>query len=129
MRKVKSRETKIEILIRKKLWANGIRYRKNFKKLPGSPDIAIPKNKLAVFIDGAFWHGYNWIENNLKIKSNREYWIPKIERNMKRDIENVEALKQMGYTVIRFWENDVKKDLQGCIDKILQKINSNRDTT
>jgi DNA mismatch endonuclease (patch repair protein) len=127
MRKVKSRETKVEILFRKNLWASGIRYRKNFKKLPGSPDIAITKIKLAVFIDGAFWHGYNWAENNQKIKSNREYWIPKIERNMKRDIKNVEALNQLGYTVFRFWENEVKRDLQGCIAKIVNlcKINSN----
>ena len=99
-----------------------IRYRKNFKKLPGSPDIAIIKIKLAIFIDGEFWHGYNWEERSHKIKSNREYWIPKIERNMKRDIENNECLNKLGYTVIRFGEKEIYKDLEGCIKTIINRI-------
>lgn len=124
MRKVKSSETKAEILLRKSLWAKGIRYRKNFKKLPGSPDIAITKMKLAIFVDGEFWHGYNWEEKNHKIKSNRDYWIPKIERNMKRDIENNESLKKMGYTVIRFGEKTIYKDIEGCVKTIINYISN-----
>ena len=122
MRKVKSSETKAEILLRKALWSKGIRYRKNFRKLPGSPDILITKDKLAIFVDGGFWHGRNWPDAKKKIKSNQDYWIPKIERNMQRDIENNNDLNILGFKVIRFWESEVTKDLQGCIDKILPTV-------
>ncbi|HEY8783953.1 MAG TPA: very short patch repair endonuclease [Mucilaginibacter sp.] len=122
MKKIRSNDTKTEVLLRKSLWATGIRYRKNYKKLPGSPDIVITKVKVVVFIDGAFWHGHNWGIARDKIKNNQDYWIPKIERNMQRDIENNEALNVLGFKVIRFWEHEIKKDLQGCIDKILENV-------
>jgi DNA mismatch endonuclease (patch repair protein) len=121
MRKIRSSNTKAEVLLRKSLWHAGVRYRKNYKKLPGSPDIAITKNKLAIFIDGEFWHGRNWETEKQKIKSNQAYWLPKIERTMERDLANNEALISIGFTVIRLWENEVLKDLQGCIDKIIKK--------
>jgi len=108
--------------LRKSLWGLGIRYRKNYKKLPGCPDIVITKNKLIVFIDGEFWHGHNWNIKKGKIKANPAFWIPKIERNMERDVENNEILKRLGFKVVRFWEHEIKKDLQGCIDKILQHL-------
>ncbi|MFI5136554.1 MAG: very short patch repair endonuclease [Sphingobacteriales bacterium] len=119
MKKIRSNNTKAEVLLRKSLWAVGIRYRINYKKLPGCPDIVITKNKLVVFIDGEFWHGHNWNIKKGKIKANRDFWIPKIERNMERDVENNEALNMSGFTVIRFWDHEIKKDLQGCINKIL----------
>lgn len=122
MRKIRSDNTKAEVLLRKSLWFAGVRYRKNFKKLPGSPDIAITKNRLAIFIDGEFWHGRNWETEKQKIKSNQAYWVPKIERNIERDLENNKALVSMGFTVIRFWENEVLKDLKGCVDKIIQSL-------
>jgi len=124
MKKIRSKNTKAEVLLRKSLWALGIRYRKNYKKLPGAPDIVISKIKIAVFIDGEFWHGYNWATKKGRIKTNPAFWIPKIERNMERDTEANEALSILGFKVIRFWEHEVKKDLQGCIYKILQ-ISSN----
>ena len=119
MRKIRSRETKAEIKLRKTLWVNGIRYRINYKKLPGKPDVVITKYKIIIFVDGTFWHGYNWPEKKHTIKSNRDFWIAKIERNMQRDKENNEALGLLGYRVFRFWEHDLKKDLQGCVDIIL----------
>lgn len=121
--KVKSKNTKPEILLRKKLWSLGIRYRLNVKKLPGKPDIVINKHKIAIFVDGEFWHGFNWEQNKRRIKSNKEYWIPKIEKNILRDDLNNNQLNELGYHVIRFWENDVKKNIEHCIEKILNIVN------
>lgn len=110
MSKVHSTEGKDEVIIRKILWKNGIHYRKNYKDLPGKPDIALTKYKVAVFIDGEFWHGYDWENYKKHIKNNRDYWIPKIERNMKRDQEVNAKLKEMGWTVLRFWSKQVLKN-------------------
>lgn len=115
MSKIKGKNTQPEILFRKALWALGIRYRLNVAKLPGKPDIVIGKYKIIIFIDGSFWHGYKWEDKKVRIKSNKDYWIKKIERNMERDIENTKALENMGYKVFRFWEHEVKKSLQECI--------------
>ena len=123
MSKIKGKDTKPEILFRKELWRNGLRYRKHNKKLPGNPDIVNQKLKLVVFIDGEFWHGFNWEGKKKKIKLNREFWIPKIERNMQRDIENNIKLKNLGFKVFRFWEQEIKKDSQKCIESIFSYLN------
>jgi DNA mismatch endonuclease (patch repair protein) len=126
MSNIKSKNTKFEIFFRKRLWKSGIRYRINYKKLPGSPDIVINSKKIVVFIDGEFWHGYNWEIKKTKIKANRDYWIPKIERNIKRDFENNLALQNLGYTVLRFWEQELKKNFDECINKVTEMyINKN----
>lgn len=122
MQAIKSKDTSIEIALRKALWNRGIRYRKNYKLLPGKPDIAITKYKIAVFCDSDFWHGYNWENRSHRIKSNREYWIPKIERNMQRDCEVNELLIKEGWTVLRFWEYQIKKELPVCVEKIVSTI-------
>lgn len=122
MSKVRGRNTKSELLFRKALWAKGVRYRVDSKKLPGKPDISIQKYKLAIFIDGEFWHGYNWPERKKTIKSNREFWIPKIERNRQRDEEVNQELHDLGYTVFRFWENEIIGDLDKCVNDILVYI-------
>lgn len=119
MRKIKSNNTTPEIILRKALWAKGVRYRLNVSKLPGKPDIVINKKKIIIFIDGEFWHGYNWEEKKTKIKSNANYWIKKIERNMERDKSNNQKLTSMGYQVFRFWEHEIKNNLSDCISKIL----------
>ena len=124
MSKIKGKNSKPELLFRKALWAKGIRYRINNKTLPGKPDISIKKNQLAIFIDGEFWHGYNWNERKETIKSNRAFRIPKIERNMQRDIEVNQQLTEMGYTVFRFWSNDIKIELNKCIKDILVYIDT-----
>ena len=122
MSKIRSKETKPEKLLRKALWELGVRYRKNVKKLPGSPDIVVSKYKLVIFIDGEFWHGYEWEKKKESIKSNKAFWVPKIERNMQRDAENNLKLKEQGWTVMRFWGNEVNKELGVCLDKILSYI-------
>lgn len=122
MGRIKSKDTKPEIKLRKALWHLGYRYRKNVKALPGSPDIVFIKNKLVVFIDGEFWHGFNWNEKRERIKKNRDFWIPKIERNMQRDVENNKKLIENGYTVMRFWEFQVKNDFYSCLKYITQFI-------
>lgn len=122
MSKIRYKETKPEILLRKELWKRGFRYRVNVKKLKGWPDIVIEKYKVIVFVDGEFWHGFNWNEKKKKIKANRGFWIPKIERNMQRDIENNTILTELGYTVLRFWEHEIRKDLVICIEKILTHL-------
>ena len=111
MQAIRSKDTSIEIKLRKALWEKGIRYRKNYKAVIGKPDIAITKCKIAVFCDSDYWHGYDWENRNQRIKSNREYWIPKIERNMERDRQVTKALEDDGWLVLRFWEWQIKKQL------------------
>lgn len=127
MSKIRSEETKPEIKLRKMLWNLGIRYRKNVKKLPGTPDIVIAKYRLIIFIDGEFWHGYNWKEKREKIKSNRDFWIPKIERNIQRDIQNNEMLRNLGWNVLRFWDSQIKKEFGACLFRILEYIDDFED--
>ena len=122
MSKIRSSSTKPEMILRKELWKKGIRYRLNVRKLPGCPDIVINKFKVIVFVDGEFWHGYNWEEKKKRIKANREFWIPKIERNIQRDVENNIALESAGYTVFRFWEQQIKGNLENCLNIILANI-------
>ena len=129
MQAIKSKDTTIELALRKALWNKGIRYRKNCKTLIGKPDIAITKYKIAVFCDSEYWHGYDSENRNQKIKSNREYWIPKIERNMARDKEVNAALEQEGWTVIRFWERQIRKELDSCVDEVLSAIEKKRADT
>ena len=119
MSNIKSKGTKPELILRKALWAAGFRYRLNVKNLPGRPDIVIGSKKVAIFIDGEFWHGYDWEKKKNRIKANRDYWVPKIEANMLRDVSNTNELIAKGYKVLRFWEDQVKKDLQGCIDAVV----------
>lgn len=124
MSKIRGKNSKPELLLRKALWAKGVRYRVNNTQLPGKPDISIKKYKLAIFIDGEFWHGYNWDERKITIKSNRRFWIPKIERNLQRDKEVNQALQEMGYMVFRFWAKDIKTELGKCINDVLVYINT-----
>jgi DNA mismatch endonuclease (patch repair protein) len=122
MSKIRGKNTKPELLFRKALWKKRVRYRVDSRQLPGRPDVSIKKYKLAIFIDGEFWHGYNWDERKDKIKSNRNFWIPKIERNVQRDRQVNRQLEEMGYTVFRFWEKEVKNDLNKCINDVLVYI-------
>lgn len=118
MSRIRGKNTKPELLLRKALWAKGVRYRL-YNKLPGKPDISIKKHKLAIFIDGEFWHGYNWSERKHTIKNNRRFWLPKIERNMQRDKEVNQQLYDLGYTVFRFWSKEIKTNLDKCINDIM----------
>lgn len=122
MSKVKLKGGKAETLLAKALWHQGYRYRKNDKRLPGSPDIAIIRYHIAIFVDGEFWHGENWEMRKSKLKRNREYWIEKIEENMARDLRNDRLLIQAGWTPIHFWEKEVIKELPSCIYEIEEAI-------
>ena len=122
MKQIKNKDSKIEILLRKELWKRGLRYRKNTNKVFGHPDIAFIGKKIAVFCDSEFWHGFNWEEKKKEIKSNKEFWINKIERNMQRDIEVNTRLNEEGWTVLRFWGNDIKKDTVKCADIIEKAV-------
>ena len=119
MGKIRAKNTKPELLLRRALWSKNIRYRINNKHLPGKPDITIKKYALAIFVDGAFWHGYDWETKRKTIKTNRRFWIPKIKRNMQRDKEINSALESMGFTVFRFWDHEVKQDVDTCVNDIL----------
>jgi DNA mismatch endonuclease (patch repair protein) len=126
MSRIRSRATSIEVLLQKALWRRGVRYRKNYRKAPGSPDIAIVKHKIAVFCDGEFWHGKDWAEKKHQIKSNRDYWIRKIERNIERDKRSASELEEQGWHILRFWGNDIKADVEGCVDAIMELIHKIR---
>lgn len=122
MQAVKPKNSKIEIKLRKALWNKGYRYRKNYNALIGKPDIVITKYKIAIFCDSEFWHGYNWQNKKNEIKSNRDFWINKIESNIKRDIEVNKVLKKEGWTVLRFWGKEILTDLNSCIKIIEETI-------
>ena len=122
MSRIKSKDTSIEVALRKALWSAGIRYRKNYKALPGSPDIAITKHKIAIFCDGEFWHGKDWESKKGKIRSNRDFWEKKIERNIGRDIEVNRVICGNGWTVLRFWGAEISGNLAGCVEEIKETI-------
>jgi DNA mismatch endonuclease (patch repair protein) len=109
---------KSETELARALWHAGIRYRKNYKAVPGSPDITITRYKVAVFVDGEFWHGKDWEDRKQRLKRNREYWIEKIEENIARDQRNDQALLLLGWTPIHFWEKEVLKKLPNCVAEI-----------
>lgn len=118
MSMIKAKDTKVELLLRKELWRRGLRYRKNCPLVYGKPDIVFIRKQIAVFIDGEFWHGYNFEEIKSRLKSNKKFWIEKIERNMERDFEITQFLIEQGWAVLRFWDFEVKNNLSRCADKI-----------
>ena len=118
MKQVKSKGSEIEVLLQKELWRRGLRYRKNVKSIEGKPDIAFIGKKIAVFCDSEFWHGYDWENRKNDFKSNTEFWISKIERNMQRDKEVTQKLQSEGWIVLRFWGKEIKKNLAECVDLV-----------
>jgi DNA (cytosine-5)-methyltransferase 1 len=122
MRRVKNKDSAIEVLLRKELWSRGLRYRKNPKHIFGHPDIAFLGKKVAVFCDSEFWHGYDWENKKKDFKSNQKFWHPKIERNIQRDKEVTLQLEQNGWRVIRFWGTAIKKDVKKCADIIEEAV-------
>ena len=118
MQAVKNKDSQIELLLRHELWKRGLRYRKNANRIYGKPDIVFIGKKIAVFCDSEFWHGYDWENKKNEIKSRRDFWIPKIERNIKRDQEVTATLQSEGWTVLRFWGKDIKKNTKQCADII-----------
>ncbi len=126
MQAVKNKDSDIELMLRKELWKRGLRYRKNDKTIFGHPDLAFKGKKVAVFCDSEFWHGFDWDNRKKDIKSNQEFWIPKIERNIARDQEVTQELTEEGWVVLRFWGKDIKKNLQECADKIEKAVKNEK---
>ena len=122
MSNVRLKNGKAETILAKRLWHEGYRYRRNYKKLPGSPDIALTTYRVAVFVDGEFWHGENWEERKSKLKHNHEYWIEKIEENMARDKRVDGQLQDMGWTTVHFWEKQVLKHTDECLQVVLELL-------
>lgn len=119
MQRIRSKDTKAEIILRKALWHKGIRYRKNFSLLPGKPDIAITKYRIAVFVDGDFWHAKGHEKNpGEQIATNKTFWVAKLKQNVERDKYVNELLLEQGWLVLRFWESDVKKNLEKCVETV-----------
>ena len=118
MSHIKGKDTSIEVTFRKALWHKGYRYRKNYKALPGTPDIAITKYKIAIFCDSEFFHGYNWEIKKQKLGQNRDYWINKIERNMARDRETDFKLIAMDWVPVHFWGQEIQKHIDECVEAV-----------
>ena len=120
MKRVKSKDTSIEVILRKALWRKGFRYRKNVPSLPGKPDIVIPKYKIAIFCDSEFFHGKDWdkLKEQLKRGNNADYWIKKIERNMQRDKDNDSKLRLLGWEVVHFWGKEIVKNAEECVKAV-----------
>lgn len=122
MSRVKNKDSAIELALRKELWSRGIRYRKNVSSVFGKPDIAFIGKKVAVFCDSEFWHGFDWDVKKHEIKSRQDFWIPKIERTIQRDKEVNQNLQEQGWTVLRFWGKDIKRDPAACADLIVKVL-------
>ncbi len=118
MQRVKSKDSEIEKILRNALWNKGYRYRKNVKDIFGHPDIVFKSKKVAIFCDSEFWHGYDWEHKKNEIKTRQDFWIPKIERNMQRDKEVNMKLSEDGWTVLRFWGTEIKKQTENCVKEI-----------
>ena len=125
MQHIHSKNTKAEVMLRKALWHCGIRYRKNYKDLPGKPDIVITKYRIVVFVDGDFWHARGY-ENapGEQIRTNQGFWSKKLKRNVERDREVNDALLEQGWLVLRFWESDVVKNVEKCVSTIMEYMPS-----
>jgi DNA mismatch endonuclease (patch repair protein) len=126
MSRIRSRDTKPEIALRQALWAAGARgWRVHTKRLPGRPDIAFTRWRVAVFVDGAFWHGH---PDYFTPGKSGAYWDAKMERNKERDRLANEALAALGWTVIRLWDFEIESDLVACVDRVLLEISRARAT-
>ncbi|SHG32414.1 T/G mismatch-specific endonuclease [Desulfacinum infernum DSM 9756] len=119
MSRIKGKDTGLEMRVRSELHRRGFRFRKHVKELPGKPDVVFTKAKVAVFIDGDFWHGYGFSEWRHKVS---DFWKKKIQSNIERDRRNHEELVKMGWTVIRLWQHDLEQDFNRCIARIIEAV-------
>ncbi|MCT7397581.1 very short patch repair endonuclease [Eubacterium sp. LFL-14] len=127
MSNIKNKDTSIELKLRKALWKKGYRYRKNYNKLPGKPDIVLTKYRIAIFCDSEFFHGKDWEKLKLQLEKgkNSEFWINKISKNIERDEKIEKELNFMGWTVLRFWGKDINKNVDECVKAVEEKIFDN----
>jgi len=121
MSRIRSKGTGIELAMAKALSYAGILYKSHYEVI-GKPDFAIPYLKIAIFCDSDFWHGNNWSKRKRRIRANRHYWLPKIERNILRDRQVTSSLKSQGWSVIRFWEHEIYEDMNKCLERIIKRV-------
>lgn len=124
MQNIRAKDTSIECILRKALWNKGYRYRKNYRELPGKPDIVLTTYRIAIFCDSEFFHGKDWeqLEVQLRRGKNADFWIKKISGNIKRDTKVDAELKGLGWTVLRFWGNDIKKNTDKCVEVVQEAV-------
>ncbi len=122
MSKIRSKDTKIEIMVRRFLFANGFRFRKNDKRYPGKPDVLLPKYKTAIFVNGCFWHMHDGCKQGRLPKTNIEFWREKLERNVRNDNSNIKQLRNMGWHTITLWECELKKDFVNTMEKVVEEL-------
>jgi DNA mismatch endonuclease (patch repair protein) len=121
MSRIKGKDTGIERLLRSELHRRGLRFKKHIKELPGKPDIVFPKEKVAIFIDGDFWHGYRFPLWEHKVS---DFWKKKIGKTRERDQKNFRKLRKMGWYVTRIWQHEMENDLEACIEKLISTLES-----
>ncbi|MDY6916343.1 MAG: very short patch repair endonuclease [Chloroflexota bacterium] len=119
MSRIKGKDTGLEVRVRSALHRRGLRFRKHVKELPGKPDIVFGKDRVAVFVDGDFWHGYRFPSWEHKVSS---FWKEKISKNRKRDAKNHRKLRKTGWTVVRLWQHELERDFDGCMDRIERMV-------
>jgi DNA mismatch endonuclease (patch repair protein) len=119
MSRIKGKDTGLEVQVRSVLHKRGLRFRKHVKELPGKPDIVFDRVRVAVFVDGDFWHGYRFPSWEHKVS---EFWKEKISKNHERDRKNHRKLRDMGWTVIRLWQHDIERHFDSCIDRIVSTV-------
>lgn len=125
MSRIRGKDTKIEVLVRSWLFAQGFRFRKNDKRFPGHPDVVLPKYRTVIFINGCFWHRHEGCKYATTPKSNTEFWLAKFERNIENDRKHEKELTEMGWNVITVWECEIKDDFEKTMDRVEEKIRSN----
>lgn len=126
MQAVKNKNSQLEISLGKALWAKGYRYCKNDKRIFGKPDFTFTKYRVAVFCDSEFWHGKDWEVRKLDHKTNQDFWLPKIERNIERDKEVNAELTRIGWIVLRFWGKYIIKNIDKCVNEIEDAISKRK---
>lgn len=124
MSQIKNKDTKIEVMVRKYLFAQGFRFRKNDKRLPGKPDVVLPKYKTVIFVNGCFWHMHEGCKQGRIPKTNVEFWKEKLERNSLNDKKNCAQLVEMGWQPITLWECELKKDFESEMERVVQELHA-----
>lgn len=125
MSRIKNKNTKIEVSVRKYLFSKGFRYRKNYKDFPGKPDIVLHRYKTAIFVNGCFWHMHKDCKRGHLPKSNVEYWKKKLEKNVKNDMLHIQKIQNMGWNVIILWECELKRNFEDVMNEVITKLKSN----
>ena len=123
MSRIRGADTKIEVMVRKYLFANGFRFRKNDKRYPGKPDVVLPKYKTVIFVNGCFWHQHHGCKNATMPKTRTDFWKEKLGKNVSNDLKNASLLKEMGWNVITIWECELKKDFEASMERVILELN------